>query len=525
MNLADPGRRPVKRALLSVYDKTGLVDFARGLADEGVELLSTGGTARALREAGLKVLDVSELTKYPELFDGRVKTLHPAIHGGLLARRANPQDMEHAEDNGIGLIDLVVVTLYPFEEVSRKPDVDIPTLIENIDIGGPSMLRSAAKNHEDVTVICDTRDYEDVLAEIREGGPLRMTRQQLAVKVFTRTAAYDGLIGQTLGRRFEGLDTISKEVTPPVLSLTLPRTQELRYGENPHQKAAVYGDLGALEVLHGKQLSYNNLLDVDAALSLNKAFAGEPEPVCAILKHTNPCGVAQGATPAEAFERAFACDTRSPFGGIVIWNRPVDLATAEAVHKPFMEILLAPSFDEEALALLKRKKDRRLVRFGSGAQPWFDFRMSSFFGGLLVQGHDRGDHTPGSYDCVTKRRPDSGEFVSLLFAWSVCRYVKSNAIVLAREGRTIGIGAGQMSRVDACEIAVHKARLEGHDLQGSVLASDAFFPFADSIEEAAKAGVKAIIQPGGSVRDAEVIEAADRLGMTMLFTGYRHFRH
>jgi len=514
-----------RRALLSVHDKTGIAALATQLHSLGCELLSTGGTAALLRAEGLPVTDVSTLTGYPELFGGRVKTLHPVVHGGLLARGNVPQDLEDAKAQGIGLIDLVVVTLYPFGEVSQRPGVTLEELVENVDIGGPSMLRSAAKNHDRVAVLSDISDYEGYTQALEQGGTSLAYRRQQAVKAFSRTAAYDGLIGHTLAEAFEGKDNATLDTTPAVFSLTLPRTLVLRYGENPHQPAAVYGSLGNISMLHGKELSYNNLLDLDAALGIMRSFHGDPEAVCAILKHTNPCGVAMADSALAAFERAFACDTRSPFGGIVVWNREVDLATAEAVHPHFMEVLIAPSFAPGALELLRRKKDRRLLTYTPGAQPLYDHKLHSFFGGLLVQGHDRGDHTPGNYRSVTKRRPFGMEFINLLFAWSVCRHVKSNAIVIARDGATIGIGAGQMSRVDSCELAVSKALREGHAVTGAVLASDAFFPFPDAVEEAAAAGITAIIQPGGSVRDADVIAAADQAGIGMLFTGFRHFRH
>jgi phosphoribosylaminoimidazolecarboxamide formyltransferase/IMP cyclohydrolase len=534
-------RIPIKRALLSVHDKAGIVELAQALAARGCELVSTGGTARLLRERGLAVRDVSELTGFPEMMDGRVKTLHPRVHGGLLARRDHPEDLALAEENGIGLIDLVVVTLYPFEEVSRRPGVELAELIENIDIGGPSMLRGAAKNHAFVTVLCDTADYGELAVALEKGGPDLALRRRLAAKVYARTAAYDGHIAQVLSQRFEALscavddsgntvsdtssDTISGALSiPPVISLTLPRVQELRYGENPHQGAAVYGSLAGLEVLHGKALSYNNLLDVDAALELIGDFPAAEGPACAILKHTNPCGAALGATPLEAFQRALATDSVSPFGGIVVWNGPLDAETARQVHPHFMEILIAPSYDEGALAILRKKKDRRLL--ACAGLPGPELQVRHFFGGLLVQGRDRlALEDPAAYRCVTRRAPTPVERANLLFAWRIARHVKSNAIVLAAGGRTLGIGAGQMSRVDASEIAVMKARREGHDLAGSALGSDAFFPFPDGVQAAAAAGVTAVIQPGGSVRDDEVIAAADEAGLAMLFTDRRHFRH
>lgn len=519
-------RLPIKRALLSVYDKTGIVELATTLHGLGCELLSTGGTARLLREAGLPVKDVSEHTGFPEMMDGRVKTLHPRVHGGLLARRDNDEDLRLAAEHGIGLIDLVVVTLYPFEEVSSRPDAELADLVENVDIGGPTMLRSAAKNHASVTVLCDAGDYAGLTAELEAGGTTLAFRRRMAAAVFARTAAYDGLIAATLGSRFaaEEDDSAAREL-PPVFSVTLPRAEALRYGENPHQRAAVYGSLDGVEILHGKALSYNNLLDVDAALDLIADFPESGAAACAILKHTNPCGVGTAQTATEAFSRAFATDTVSPFGGILVWNRPLDLETAQAVHGIFTEILIAPAFSEEALALLRKKKNRRLLAIGdtSKAPP---LQVRHFFGGLLVQDRDplSAEHS-GDYRCVTKRSPSADEWRDLLFAWKVTRHVKSNAIVLAREGATVGIGAGQMSRVDASRIAVMKAAGEQHDLRGSVLGSDAFFPFPDGVESAAEAGVTAVIQPGGSVRDDEVTEAANRHGMAMLFTGRRHFRH
>jgi phosphoribosylaminoimidazolecarboxamide formyltransferase/IMP cyclohydrolase len=521
-------RIPITRALLSVHDKTGIVELAQALAARHCELVSTGGTARLLREHGLAVREVSDLTGFPEMMDGRVKTLHPRVHGGLLARRDNPEDLALAEANGIGMIDLVVVTLYPFEEVSRRPNVDLAELVENIDIGGPAMLRSAAKNHAFVTVVCDTEDYAALRAELMQGGSSVNFRRSLAAKVFARTAAYDGLIARVLGSRFEALAASSMggepPEMPPVISVTLPRVQELRYGENPHQRAAVYGTLDGLHILHGKALSYNNLLDVDAALELIDDFRPEEGAACAILKHTNPCGAALGADAGEAFSRALATDGVSPFGGIVIWNRPLDAETARHVHPLFMEILIAPGFSDEALDILRKKKDRRLLL--CSPQAGAEFQIRHFFGGLLVQGRDHINlEDPASYRCVTKRSPTPEEWTNLLFAWKIVRHVKSNAIVLAAGGRTLGIGAGQMSRVDSSEIAVLKARREGHELAGSALGSDAFFPFPDGVQAAAAAGVTAVIQPGGSVRDDDVIRAADEAGLSMLFTDRRHFRH
>ncbi len=524
---------PIRRALLSVHDKCGIVELARALAESGCELISTGGTAALLRSEGLEVRDVSELTGFPEMMDGRVKTLHPRVHGGLLARRDHSADVEIALEHGIEMIDLVVVSLYPFEQVSRRRGSSLEDLVENVDIGGPTMLRSAAKNHAHVTVVCDTNDYAELHAAIAAGGTSLDLRRRLAVKVFATTAAYDGLIASTLSKRFEVAKEESDElrdppgiVGAPWFSLTMQRSQELRYGENPHQAAAVYGGLGGIEVLHGKTLSYNNLIDVDEALEVARDFRDDAHALCAIFKHTNPCGVALGDTPALAFEQALATDSISPFGGIVIFNRELDIECAKLVHKPFMEILIAPSYSEEALHLLRRKKDRRLLSWSPAVPRAQEWQARQFFGGMLVQDCDTflGEN-PADYRCVTRRQPDAEEWEDLLFAWRVVRHVKSNAILLAAQGRTLGIGAGQMSRVDASELAVSKARREGHELEGCVLASDAFFPFADGVEAAALAGVRAVIQPGGSVRDEEVIEAADRHGLAMLLTGRRHFRH
>ena len=448
---------PIRRALLSVHDKCGIVELGRALAESGCELVSTGGTAALLRSEGLEVRDVSELTGFPEMMDGRVKTLHPRVHGGILARRSKQADLDTAAAHEIGLIDLVVVSLYPFEQVSRRRGASLEDLVENVDIGGPTMLRSAAKNHADVTVVCDTADYAELHAAIAAGGSSLELRRRLAVKVFARTAAYDGLIAATLSKRFECAQEEESElrdppgiVGAPWFSQTLPRVQQLRYGENPHQSAAVYGGLEGIEILHGKELSYNNLIDVDEALELAREFRDEGRALCSIFKHTNPCGVALAEDPAQAFENALATDGISPFGGIVIWNREVDLGCAELVHKPFMEILIAPSFSEQALALLKRKKNRRLLRWNPAVPRAQEWQARQFFGGMLLQDCDtfRGED-PADYRCVTQRRPEADEMADLLFAWRVVRHVKSNAILLAAGQRTLGIGAGQMSRVDA----------------------------------------------------------------------------
>jgi phosphoribosylaminoimidazolecarboxamide formyltransferase / IMP cyclohydrolase len=523
-------RIQIKRALISVYNKDGIVNLAASLVAQGCEILSTGGTAALLRNSGIAVCDVSEVTSFPEMMNGRVKTLHPRIHGGLLARRNFDEDLQKADEHGIPLIDLVIVTLYPFDEVAKNPDSTLEELVENIDIGGPSMLRSAAKNHRDVTVVSDSKDYDRLLDEVSSGGTTKEFRREMAAKTFARTAAYDGLIATTLAGKFEQ-DLAEENPTDnwtaaPFFSQTLPRFQELRYGENPHQQAAVYGSLDGLDVLHGKPLSYNNLLDVDAALELIKDFPACEETACAILKHTNPCGVAVAENAAKAYNQAFATDTLSPFGGIVIWNKRLDLEAATEVNRIFTEIILAPGFDEDAFKLLRKKKNRRILKFDQSVTSTQPSQIRHFFGGLLAQGYDNlAVEDIAVYACVTKRKPDAKELADMLFTWKVVRHVKSNAIVLATGGRTLGIGAGQMSRVDASEVAVMKATKEQHNLNACALGSDAFFPFADGIEAAAKAGVTSVIQPGGSMRDAEVIEAADKFNMCMLFTSKRHFRH
>jgi phosphoribosylaminoimidazolecarboxamide formyltransferase/IMP cyclohydrolase len=514
----------IQRALLSVSDKTGLVPFAQVLAAAGVELISTGGTAKALRDAGLTVKDISEHTGFPEMLDGRVKTLHPKVHGGLLYIRGNSTHEAAVKEHGITPIDLVVVNLYPFEATVAKPGVQLHEAIENIDIGGPSMLRSAAKNHDSVTVIVDPADYSVVADQIKANGNTDLqTRRQLAAKVFARTAAYDGAIANHLSGAFAE----TPDALPPVLNLQAPLAQPLRYGENAHQKAALYGKFrDYFEQLHGKELSYNNILDLTAAAQLITEFAGEA-PTLSILKHTNPCGVGQGVNLREAWDKAYETDKQAPFGGIIATNQSLDLGCAEAIAEIFAEVIVAPDFKPDALALLQKKKNLRLIRLlkdpniGGTA---VDVR-SVGAGSYLLQDRDLKRTTRADLKVVTKRAPSEQELNAMLFGWRVVKHVKSNAIVYTTAGRTLGIGAGQMSRVDSSRIAVWKAGEAGLPLKGSVVCSDAFFPFPDGLIAAAEAGATAAIQPGGSVRDPEVIAAADERNIAMVFTGYRHFRH
>ena len=513
------------RALLSVSDKSGLVDFARELIARHWELVSTGGTAKALRDAGLAVKDISEVTGFPEMLDGRVKTLHPVVHGGLLYRRDLPEHVAAVEAHDIKPIDLVVVNLYPFRETAARPGVLPHDVIEQIDIGGPSMLRSAAKNFSAVTVVCDPADYGRVIAELdstdEEGGLI--LRRDLAAKVFAHTAAYDSAIAGWLQHQVAPDDPF-----PATLPLAFEKAQGLRYGENPEQRAAFYVEragagLASLKQLGGKELSFNNLLDVDGALMAIAPFA--EQVACAIIKHTTPCGLAIGATPLEAYRKALACDPTSAFGGVVAFSVPIDDATAEAMSTLFIECIVAPGIADTAAELLGRKKNLRVLIGTLPAADVDGMDMKRVRGGVLLQ--DR-MHVPTGdipWKVVTKRAPTPGELVDLAFAWRASAAVKSNAIVLTRSGATIGIGAGQMSRVDASYLAGHKAKQAGHDTAGSALASDAFFPFRDGVDHAATAGVTAIVQPGGSVRDAEVIQAADEHGIAMVFTGTRLFRH
>jgi phosphoribosylaminoimidazolecarboxamide formyltransferase/IMP cyclohydrolase len=511
----------IQRALLSVSEKTGLIEFAQTLAASGVELISTGGTARALREAGLTVKDISDHTGFPEMLDGRVKTLHPKVHGGLLFIRGNPAHESAAKEHGIPPIDLVVVNLYPFEQTVARPNVSLHEAIENIDIGGPSMLRSAAKNHDSVTVVVDPADYADVAAQIKSSGDTTPElRRRLAAKVFARTAAYDAAIASHLNKVFAP----DPMALPKALSVHAALVQPLRYGENPHQAAALYGRFHEFfQQLHGKELSYNNILDLTAAAALIAEFESDP-PTLAILKHTNPCGVGQGENLRDAWEKAFATDRQAPFGGIIAVNRALDAAVASAIAEIFSEVIVAPEFTPEALDLLQKKKNLRLLKVLKSprtSEPW-DIRSVGANSFLLQQ---RDLEAASDLKIVTKRQPTESELSAMRFGWRVMKHVKSNAIVYANADRTLGIGAGQMSRVDASRIAVWKAGEATLSLKGSVVCSDAFFPFADGLIAAADAGATAAIQPGGSMRDFEVIAAADERGMAMAFTGVRHFRH
>ena len=510
---------PIRRALLSVFDKTGIVELAQALHKHGVELVSTGGTSRALEQAGLPVVRVESLSGYPEILDGRVKTLHPAIHGGLLARRTDPEDLAQLKEQGIQEIDLVVVNLYPFEEATSGDDVTDATAIENIDIGGPTMLRAAAKNFFYVGVACSPSSYPQIVSELdATGGSLTLaTRRSLAADVFRQTGAYDTAVSAY----FDGAENR--------FSTSEGLQQTMRYGENPHQKAGLYGNTNPFfEALHGKALSFNNLLDLSAALHLIDEFA-EAGPTVAILKHTNPCGVGTATSLEEAYHKAFSTDRQSPFGGIVIVNRALDLATAQAIDKVFTEIIIAPAYEEGVLDFLMQKKNRRLVRTLAPAASDASKDVRSVVGGYLVQDRDPAlpsfEILKNACTVVTKRQPTEQEWLDLDFAWRVAKNVKSNAIVYAKDGQTIGVGAGQMSRIDASEIAVSKGAKSELDFQDCVVASDAFFPFADGLLEAANNGAKAAIQPGGSIRDDEVIAAADENGVAMVFTGNRHFRH
>jgi phosphoribosylaminoimidazolecarboxamide formyltransferase/IMP cyclohydrolase len=519
----------IQRALLSVTDKSGLVDFARKLSALGVELVSTGGTAKLLRDSGVTVKDISELTGFPEMLDGRVKTLHPKVHGGILHRREDAKHIAAIAEHGIAPIDMVVVNLYAFEKTAAKPGVAFEELIENIDIGGPSMIRSAAKNFHDVAIVTSPADYNSIVDELtRSSGSLsHATKWRLAQKAFAITAAYDSAIASTLERIAIGPAADSFQLQPeastfpPNLRLTFQKTLDLRYGENPHQKAAMYSDGSGLGVanarqIQGKELSYNNIVDLQAAWDLAQEFE---EPVVAIIKHTNPCGTATGKTLAEAYKRALECDPVSAFGGVIGVNRPIDAEAAEEMHKLFLEVIAAPAFDEPAIAKFATKKNLRLVQVTPANPKWV---LKNVSGGVLLQDADIRPLEDVDLKVVTQRAPTPEETRALLFAWKVCKHVKSNAIVYARDGQSVGVGAGQMSRVDSAKIGAMKAQLPLH---GTVAASDAFFPFPDGVEEIAKAGATAIIQPGGSQRDPEVIAAADRLGLAMLFTGVRHFRH
>jgi len=524
--------RPVRRALLSVTDKTGLVEFAQALAGHGVELVSTGGTAKALRDAALNVKDISELTGFPEMLDGRVKTLHPKVHGGILHMRGNEEHVAAVESHGIEPIDMVVVNLYAFEKTAQKPGVAFADVIENIDIGGPSMVRSAAKNFEDVAIVTSVADYKALAGELgaNKGSLSRATRWRLAKQAFAVTAAYDAGIATALEsiEAPNGAAVFAQDALPQTVRIIDPLAQTLRYGENPHQKAALYVDgsgkgVAAAEQLQGKELSYNNLVDLDACWELVREFDAAAEAAVAIIKHTNPCGASTGATVLEAYKRALEADPISAFGGVIGINREVDGAAAEEIAKLFVEAIVAPGFTKEALERFAAKKNLRLVKIAPAETPRVIKQVS---GGLLVQDADRLRITEAELKAVTDRQPTPEEMRALLFSWRVCKHVKSNAIVYARysdgHGQTVGIGAGQMSRVDAAKFGAMKAVLP---LKGTVAASDAFFPFPDGLETIAAAGATAVIQPGGSVKDADVIAAANRMGVAMVFTGVRHFRH
>jgi len=523
---------PITRALISVSDKTGIVEFAQALAQAGVEILSTGGTAKLLAEQGLPVIEVADYTGFPEMLDGRVKTLHPKVHGGILGRRDLPEHVAKMAEHGIGNIDLVCVNLYPFEATIANPDCTLEDAIENIDIGGPTMVRSAAKNWAHVAIVTDSADYAALSEELRaNAGKLsKPTRFALAKKAFTHTAAYDGAISNYLTSLAEGEVTGTPErvAFPNRLNLQLVKVQDMRYGENPHQAAAFYRDLdpaaGSIanyRQLQGKELSYNNIADADAAWEAVKTFDA---PACVIVKHANPCGVAVAADPLSAYRLAFATDTTSAFGGIIAFNREVDAATVEVVSAQFLEVLLAPSFTDEAKALIAAKKNVRVLEIplAAGANP---FELKRVGGGVLVQTPDVRNVTLPELRVVTERAPSEQEMSDLLFAWRVAKFVKSNAIVFCKDGQTAGIGAGQMSRVDSTRIAARKAADAGLPLVGAVAASDAFFPFRDGIDVIAEQGIKAIIHPGGSMRDEEVFAAANEHGIAMVLTGVRHFRH
>jgi phosphoribosylaminoimidazolecarboxamide formyltransferase/IMP cyclohydrolase len=516
----------IKRALLSVSDKTGLIDFARALNDAGVEMLSTGGTAKALREAGIPVIEVADYTGFPEMLDGRVKTLHPKIHGGILGRRDLPEHVAAMSSHGIGNIDLVCVNLYPFVATVSKPGCTLEDAIENIDIGGPAMVRSSAKNHAFVTIVTDPADYATVVEEMKtNGGAVTdKTRFSLAIKAFEHTAAYDGAIANHFGKLVE------ESEFPRTINLQFHKAQGMRYGENPHQNAAFYVEAGARETsiatarqLQGKELSYNNIGDADAALECVKQF--DSAPACVIVKHANPCGVAYGTNLLEAYDRAYQTDPESAFGGIIAFNGELDGETAKAiVERQFVEVIIAPKVSQAAIDICAAKKNVRLLECGQWpAQPGNRLDFKRVNGGLLVQEADLA--LSNEIKVVTKRAPTEDEMRALLFAWRVAKYVKSNAIVYVKDDMTIGVGAGQMSRVNSARIAGIKAEHAGLSVPGSVMASDAFFPFRDGIDNAAQAGIKAVIQPGGSMRDEEVIAAADEHGMAMVFTGMRHFRH
>lgn len=516
----------VKRALISVSDKTGIVDFAQALHQQGVEILSTGGTFRLLTDSGIPAIEVSDYTGFPEMMDGRVKTLHPKVHGGILARRGIDESI--MAEHGINAIDMVVVNLYPFEQTVANPDCSLEDAVENIDIGGPTMVRAAAKNHAHVNMVVNAADYSAILEEManNNGATSLATRFNLAIKAYEHTAAYDGAIANYFGRQVPG----GTENFPRTFNSQFHQVQELRYGENSHQKSAFYteknpaaGSIATAKQLQGKELSYNNIADTDAALETVKLFE---EPACVIVKHANPCGVGVAVDLATAYDLAYATDPESAFGGIIAFNRELDAATATAIcERQFVEVIIAPSISAEAAAAVSAKKNVRLLECGEWGSAKQDFDYKRVNGGLLVQDRDQGMVSKDDLKVVTKRQPTDAELNDLLFAWKVAKMVKSNAIIYAKNNRTIGVGAGQMSRVNSARIAAIKAEQAELEVKGSVMASDAFFPFRDGIDNAANVGIAAVIQPGGSMRDEEVIAAADEHGMAMVFTGMRHFRH
>ncbi|KOP71300.1 bifunctional phosphoribosylaminoimidazolecarboxamide formyltransferase/IMP cyclohydrolase [Cytobacillus solani] len=509
-----------KRALISVSDKQGVTAFAKQLSEQGYEIISTGGTKKALEESGVPVIGVSDVTGFPEILEGRVKTLNPMIHGGLLAKFDEPAHKAQLEEHHIEPIQIVCVNLYPFQQTIAKPDVTVEDAIENIDIGGPAMLRASAKNHEHVTVVVDPADYETVLSQLKaEGGVEKETRRKLAAKVFRHTAAYDAMIA-------DYMTNLVNEEVPEKLTVTFERKQSLRYGENPHQKAAFYRkplgsefSIANAEQLHGKELSYNNINDADAALQIVKEFT---EPAAVAVKHMNPCGIGSGTTVYDAFSKAFAADPVSIFGGIIAFNREVDEETARKLYEIFLEIIIAPAFTKEALAILTGKKNLRLLTIPFPTSGKEEIRLTSVEGGLLVQQYDQYTLDHANVSVPTKREPSEEEWKALKLGWKVVKHVKSNAIVVNNADMTLGIGAGQMNRVGAAKIALEQA---GEKAAGAVMASDAFFPMNDTVEAAAKAGITAIIQPGGSVRDEDSIKKADEYGIAMVFTGVRHFKH
>lgn len=510
----------MKRALVSVSDKTNLVPFVSSLVELGYEIISTGGTKKALEAAGIKTIGISEVTDFPEIMDGRVKTLHPKVHGALLCVRDNPDHVRQIEELGIQYIDLVCVNLYPFKETVQKPGVSHEEIIENIDIGGPSMLRSASKNYKFIPVLCDPSDYDNVVKELRENGETSLTtREYLAAKVFRHTASYDTMIASYLTER-------TGEKYPEKFTITFDKVQELRYGENPHQSAAFYKgmnpqySLANAKQLHGKELSYNNIQDGNAAIEILKDFEGQPAVVG--LKHMNPCGVGIGKTIEEAWDKAYEADPVSIFGGIVAFNEPIHASVAEKLSKIFLEIIIAPAFDEDAFEILSKKKNIRLMQLDTSLEVNARYKVTNVNDGLLVQDIDDHKITAEDLRCVTNRKPTEEELEQLLFAWKVVKHVKSNAIVLVKDNMTIGVGAGQMNRVGAAKIAIEQA---GEKAKGSIMSSDAFFPMPDTVEEAVKAGVTAIIQPGGSIKDQLSIDVCNEHGIAMVYTGVRHFKH